>query len=113
MVEARPSPAKGEITSVATLPPAAFVQQPTSVLPSSHVMNSTPPFLKADEFKIGGTFFDSHVSPVDTEQSCMSLHRFGVTHMKFGTLLLVRSLEKCVYGTTPALQRVALVRISL
>src|SRR6266702_1835576 len=100
MVEVRPSPAKGEITSVATLPPAAFVQQPTSVLPSSHVMNSTPPFLKADEFKICGTLFDSQVSPVDTEQSCISLHRFGVTHMKFGGLLLARSVAKWVQGTT-------------
>ena len=38
-----------------------------------------------------GTHDFSHVSPVATEQSCMSLHRFGVTNVNAGSALFCRS----------------------
>ena len=59
-------------------PPAAFVQHPAFVLPSSHVMNSAPPLRNAAELRMAGTWLRSQVSPVAMEQSCMSLHMLGV-----------------------------------
>ena len=50
-------------------------------LPSSSSQTTTSSdfwLVKADDARMAGTLLDSHVSPVDTEQSCMSLHRFGV-----------------------------------
>src|SRR5437867_12260273 len=101
------------MTSVATWPPAALPQQPAPDEPSSHVMNKTPPSRKAEEPRIPGTTLASQASPVATEQSCMSLHMFGVIQAKLGTVPLVRSARSWVNGTTCAAQRVAFVRISL
>jgi len=51
----------------------------------------------AGELKIVGRLFFSHVSPVDTLQSCMSLHSVGVIQTKFGVVAAVaRSICSCV-----------------
>jgi hypothetical protein len=76
-------------------------------------MKSAPPFLNADDARIPGTTLASQRSPVETEQSCMSLHISGVIQAKSGTVAAERSAPNCVNGTTWALQRVTLVRMSL
>src|SRR5436309_2352877 len=49
---------------------------------SSQVMNTAvDPDWYAELFRIFGSSPDSHWSPVLTEQSCMSLHRFGVMNV--------------------------------
>jgi len=53
---------------VATRPPAAFVQHPALVLPSSQVMKRTPPLRKAVELRIAGTCWLSQLSPGDRDQ---------------------------------------------
>ena len=65
---------------------------------SSHVIiKSEFCAVKADEARIVGTALLSHVSPVLTEQSCMSLHRFGVIQTKFGVVAgVARSIASCV-----------------
>jgi hypothetical protein len=67
----------------------------------------------AAELKIVGRLFFNHVSPVDTLQSCMSLHSVGVIQTKFGVVAAeARSTGSWVYGTSFAAQR-AVVRMSL
>src|SRR5437762_5668775 len=100
------------MTSEATRPPDAFPQQPADDAPSSQVMNSTPPFWKAEE-RMLGTTLPNQPSPVAIEQSCMSLHMLGVIQAKFGTVPAERSVLNCVNGTTCELQRAASVRMSL
>src|SRR5437868_3105211 len=100
------------MTRVATWPPEALPQQPADDEPSSHVMNSTPPFLNAEEARIPGTTLASQVSPVAIEQSCMSLHILGVIQAKLGTVPAAKSVLSWVKGTTWAAQRAALVRMS-
>ena len=64
---------------------------------SSHVMISNEfARVKAVLPKIFGTSFLSHVSPVATEQSCMSLQRFGVMKAKLGAVPAARSVDSCV-----------------
>ena len=53
---------------------------PVLLDPSSKVMNSAPFCCQAGEARIFGTSLRSQLSPVLTEQSCMSLHMFGVIH---------------------------------
>src|SRR5207245_10850064 len=101
------------MTSVATWPPAALPQQPAPDEPSSHVMNRTPPSRKAEEPRIPGTTLASQASPVAIEQSCMSLHMFGVIEAKLGTVPLVRSGRSWVNGTAYAEQRGGFVRMQM
>src|SRR5207245_9435284 len=101
------------MTSVATRPPQASPQQPALLEPSSQVMNSTPPLRNAGEPVIVGTTLRNQPSPVETPQSCMSLHMLGVIQVKFGTRPLLMSLPNWAKGTTTAAQRPALVRLSL
>ena len=68
----------------------------------------------AGDAKIFGRLACSHLSPVATLQSCMSLQRFGVIHAKFGVVAAeVRSVLSAVYATSWLAQRAALVRTSL
>ena len=62
---------------MATWPPP-----PAAPVPSSQVMNRAPPFLNAELPRMPGTNPLKNVSPVDTEQSCMSLHMFGTMNSK-------------------------------
>jgi len=100
----------GEMTSVTIWPPAAKVQHPALVLPSSKVMNKTPFCCQAGDARILPTQIFSHVSPVLTEQSCILLHMFGVIHVYSGTVLFLRSVSSCVSGTI-LLQRAVFVRM--
>ena len=50
---------------------------------------------------IFGTQLCSHASPVCTEQSCMSLHRFGVTKLNFGRVPLLSALAKAPLEVVP------------
>jgi hypothetical protein len=43
-----------------------------------------------------GTSVFSQLSPVVIEQSCMSLHRFGVMNAKLGAVPAARSVASCV-----------------
>src|SRR3954451_6795180 len=55
-----------------------------SPLPSSHVTNSAVvPDAYSGLARIWLTYFDSHVSPVCTPQSCVLLHMFGVISVNF------------------------------
>src|SRR3954467_15451968 len=99
------------MTSVTICPPAARVQHPALVLPSSKVINRTPFCCQAGDARILPTQVFSHASPVLTEQSCMSLHMFGVIQVNAGTVLFLRSVSSCVSGTI-LLQRAVLVRMS-
>ena len=90
-----------------------MLQHPAADEPSSQVMNRTPPSAKAEEARIPGTTLANQASPLAIEQSCMSLHMFGVIQAKFGTVPLARSALSWVAGTTCPAQRVALVRMSL
>src|SRR2546421_13065789 len=104
---------RGEMTRVATRPPQESPQQPALLEPSSQVMNSTPPFRNAADAVIVGTTLRNQLSPVETAQSCISLHMLGVIQTRFGTWPLRISPENWVKGTTCAAQRAAFVRISL
>src|SRR5713226_7298870 len=100
MLERKPLIDLGEMTSVATCPPQVSPQQPALLEPSSQVMKRTPPLRNAAEPVIAGTTLPSHASPVETPQSCMSLHMLGVIQTKFGTWPRLMSAPNCVNGTT-------------
>src|SRR6266568_7785957 len=113
MLEWAPAIDFGEMTSVATCPPQASPQQLASLDPSSQVMKRTPPLRKAAEPMIRGTTLASQVSPVETGQSCVSLHMLGVIQTKFGTRPVLMSTPNWVNGTTWAAHRAALLRMSV
>src|SRR2546428_4371063 len=113
MLERAPAIDVGEITSVATCPPQASPQQPALLDPSSQVMKRTPPLRKAAEPVVVGTTLRNQASPVETGQSCVSLHMLGVIHTKFGTWPLLISRPNCVNGTTCAAHRAGLLRMSV
>ena len=75
-------------------------------------MNSTL-FANAGDSTICGTSADSHASPALTEQSCISLQRFGVIQMKFDRLFADKSVLNRVNGTTPLAQRAAFETMSV
>jgi hypothetical protein len=59
-------------------------------------MRSEGVVVQAGELKIFGRLFASHVSPVETLQSCISLQSVGVIHAKFGVVASVpRSIASC------------------
>src|SRR5437762_14162753 len=100
----------GAMTRVATCPPVALPQHPALDSPSSQVMNRTPPFWKAEEARIPGTTLASQASRVAIEESCMSLHIFGVIQARFGTVPFTRSVLGWVSGTAGAAQQARAVR---
>src|SRR3954447_23348603 len=61
-------------------------------VPSSKVTNTAvAPVLYAVLLTICFIHLLNHASPVDTEQSCMSLHRLGAMNEKLGKVFLRRS----------------------
>src|SRR5436853_6794650 len=99
-----------ELTIVTWRPSAARLKHTAFVLPSSKVINRTPFCCQAGDARILPTQVFSQVSPVLTEQSCISLHMFGVIHVYSGTASFLRSVSSCVSGTI-LLQRAVFLRM--
>src|SRR5438477_12370339 len=100
------------MTSVATRPPQESLQQPALLEPSSQVINSAPPLRNAAEAVIVGTTLRNQPSPVDTAQSCMSLHMLGVIQTRLGTWPLLMSAPYWLNVSTCTSNRVELGLVS-
>src|SRR6516165_7070342 len=97
------------MTSVGTTQLVSVLSSQSSAIeppePSSNVTNTAVEPLAYSELpRIFGRLADSQETPCAIVPSCMSSIRFGVMKEKAGSVLLARSVDSCVNGTSSAEQ---------
>src|SRR4051812_11532182 len=94
-----PETVPARVDGLTTIAGMWFDADPSS---SSQVRKTTvPPAAYARDARIFANHDWSHASPVATEQSCVSLHRFGVTNENDGSVSFVRSPRKFPLAVVP------------